>query len=67
MLYEANKELSVYFTHVKESVYDDDYYKMTTFHNVIRAQDRYDVYRVFITTKTFKSEAFADFFIIIIF
>ena len=25
MFYEANKELSVYFTHVKESVYDDDY------------------------------------------
>ena len=31
--YEANKELSVYFTHVKESVYDD--YKIETFHNVV--------------------------------
>ena len=57
MFYEANKELSVYFTHVKESVYDD-YYKIATFHNVIWAQHRYDVYyRVFITTKTFKSKA----------
>ena len=61
MFYEANKELSVYFTHVKESVYDD-YYKIATFHNVIWAQHRYDVYhRVFITTKTFKSKALRDF------
>ena len=60
MFYEANEELSVYFTHVKESVYDD-YYKIATFHNVIWAQHRYDVYRVFLTTKTFKSEALIDY------
>ena len=62
MFYEANKELSVYFTHVKESVYDD-YYKIATFHNVIRARHKHDVYhRVFITTKTFKSEAIIDYY-----
>uniref|UniRef100_A0A1X7UAW8 Uncharacterized protein n=1 Tax=Amphimedon queenslandica TaxID=400682 RepID=A0A1X7UAW8_AMPQE len=55
MFYEANKELSVYFTHVKESVYND--YKIATFHNVIWAQY---MYRAFITTKTFKSNLFDD-------
>ena len=59
MFYEANKELSVYFTHVKKSVYDD-YYKIATFHNVIRAQHWHD--GVFITTKTFKSEAIIDYY-----
>ena len=58
MFYEANKELSVYFTHVKKSVYDDNY-KIATFHNVIRAQHRHGV---FITTKTFKSEAIIDYY-----
>ena len=61
MFYEANKELSFYFTHVKESVYDDNY-KIATFHNVIWAQDRYDVCSEFITTKTFKSEAIIDYY-----
>ena len=60
MFYEANKELSVYFTHVKESVYDDNY-KIATFHNVIWAQHRYDVCSEFLTTKTFKSKALRDF------
>ena len=55
MFYEANKELSVYFTHVKESVYDD--YKMATFHNVIWAKSKSFKNLVFPTTKTFKSEA----------
>ena len=49
MFYEANKELSVYFTHVKESVYND--YKIATFHNVIWSQQRDQV-----TTKTFQSK-----------
>ena len=61
MFYEANKELSVYFTHVKESVYDDNY-KIATFHNVIRAQHRHGVCSEFITTKTFKSEAIIDYY-----
>ena len=60
MFYEANKELSVYFTHVKESVYDD-YYKIATFHNVILAQHTRHNF-VFITTKTFKSEAIIDYY-----
>ena len=59
MFYEANKELSVYFTHVKESVYDD-YYKIATFHNVIWAHSFYWD-RAILTTKTFKSEALRDY------
>ena len=59
MFYEANKELSVYFTHVKKSVYIGCY-KIATFHNVIRAQHRHD--GVFITTKTFKSEALINYY-----
>ena len=61
MLYKVNEELSVYFTPVKESVYDD-YYKIATFHNVIRAQRRCGVYRKFISTKTFKSKALIDYY-----
>uniref|UniRef100_A0A1X7U9I8 F-box domain-containing protein n=1 Tax=Amphimedon queenslandica TaxID=400682 RepID=A0A1X7U9I8_AMPQE len=55
MFYGANKELSVYFTHVKKSVYND--YKIATFHNVIWARHKY---RLFVTTKTFKSKAIID-------
>uniref|UniRef100_A0A1X7SSA7 F-box domain-containing protein n=1 Tax=Amphimedon queenslandica TaxID=400682 RepID=A0A1X7SSA7_AMPQE len=49
--YEANKELSVYFTHVKEAVYDD--IKTATFHNVVwwGCFDR-------VTTKKYQSEVF---------
>ena len=47
--YEANKELSAYFTHVKESVYNG--YKIATFHNVI-----WSPYRNRVTTKTFQSK-----------
>ncbi|XP_019855339.1 PREDICTED: uncharacterized protein LOC109584164 [Amphimedon queenslandica] len=57
MFYEANKELSVYFTHVKESVYNN--YKIATFHNVIRARNKH---QLFITTKTFKSKASIDYY-----
>ena len=59
MFYEANKELSVYFTHVKKSVYIGCN-KIATFHNVIRAHHWHD--GVFITTKTFKSEAIIDYY-----
>uniref|UniRef100_A0A1X7UA40 F-box domain-containing protein n=1 Tax=Amphimedon queenslandica TaxID=400682 RepID=A0A1X7UA40_AMPQE len=58
MFYEANKELSVYFTHVKESVYNK--YKIATFHNVIWTQQRHGV---FITTETFKNKAIKDYYL----
>ena len=60
MFYEANEELSVYFTHVKESVYND--YKIATFHNVIWAKfNSWTKDRIFLTTKTFKSKALIDY------
>uniref|UniRef100_A0A1X7TGL0 F-box domain-containing protein n=1 Tax=Amphimedon queenslandica TaxID=400682 RepID=A0A1X7TGL0_AMPQE len=48
--YEANKELSVYFTHVKESVYND--YKIATLHNVSCSQPKT------VTTKKFQTRVF---------
>ena len=71
MFYDANKELSVYFTHVKESVYIDyesvyidyesvyNYYKIATFHNVIWLQHGGRVTTKGHVTKTFKSKAVA--------
>ena len=62
MFYDANKELSVYFTHVKESIYNDyrieEYYsvdkdyRIATFHNAIWVLDR-----KIVTTKAFENKA----------